>query len=125
MREMKNRVEDIHNCMKSTDNYLEKYQPFNAFCQLFEVLRMALLPEQIAKVQQYEEYRLKLLYEIILQDEGRPLTNFDKKYAIEPAGYTFDFLKDTKSLPKLNAKSRRFILNRPSFTSALRPNGSE
>jgi hypothetical protein len=72
MREMKNRVEDIHNCMKSTDNYLEKYQPFNAFCQLFEVLRMALLPEQIAKVQQYEEYRLKLLYEIILQDEGRP-----------------------------------------------------
>ena len=86
---------------------------------------MALLPEQIAKVQQYEEYRLKLLYEIILQDEGRPLTNFDKKYAIEPAGYTFDFLKDIKSLPKLNAKSRRYILNRPSFTSALRPNGSE
>jgi hypothetical protein len=32
MREMKNRVEDIHNCMRSTDNYLEKYQPFNAFC---------------------------------------------------------------------------------------------
>jgi len=32
MREMQNRVEDIHNCMRSTDNYLEKYQPFNAFC---------------------------------------------------------------------------------------------
>jgi hypothetical protein len=32
MRDMKNRVEDIHNCMRSTDNYLEKYQPFNAFC---------------------------------------------------------------------------------------------
>jgi hypothetical protein len=32
MRKMQNRVEDIHNCMRSTDNYLEKYQPFNAFC---------------------------------------------------------------------------------------------
>jgi len=56
---------------------------------------MALDPNQIDKVKLYEEYRLKQLYEIILQDEGRPQTNFDKKYAVEPVGYTFDFLKDT------------------------------
>jgi hypothetical protein len=30
--------------MKSTDNYLEKFLPFNLFCQQFEVLRMALDP---------------------------------------------------------------------------------
>jgi len=44
MKNMRVRVEDIHNCMRSTDNYLEKYQPYNAFCQLFEILRMALEP---------------------------------------------------------------------------------
>lgn len=42
MKEVRIKVVDIHNCMKSTDNYLEKYQPFNAFCQLFEILRIAL-----------------------------------------------------------------------------------
>jgi hypothetical protein len=28
---VQNKVEDLSNCLKATDNYLEKYQPFNAF----------------------------------------------------------------------------------------------
>lgn len=44
MKAQQNKIEDLTNCLKSTDNYLEKYQPFNAFCQLFEILRMALDP---------------------------------------------------------------------------------
>jgi len=56
----------VHNQLKSTDNYLEKYLPFNSFCQLFEVLRMALESDQVKKIRDYEEYRLKQLYEIIL-----------------------------------------------------------
>lgn len=95
MKAQQNRIEDLSNCLKFTDNYLEKYQPFNAFCQLFEILRMALDPMQVAKVKDYEEYRLKQLYEIILQDKGKPLTSFNKEYVMEPVGYTLDFLKDT------------------------------
>ena len=56
----------MHNQLKSTDNYLEKYLPFNSFCLLFEILRMALGSEEIKKIRDYEEYRLKELYEIIL-----------------------------------------------------------
>ena len=56
---------------------------------------MALDPMQIAKVKDYEEYRLKQLYEIILQDTGKPMTSFNKEYVMEPVGYTMDFLKDT------------------------------
>jgi hypothetical protein len=39
---------------------------------------------------------------------------------LEPVGYTLDFLKDTQNLPKLQAKSRKFILGRPSFSSAIK-----
>jgi hypothetical protein len=39
---------------------------------------------------------------------------------LEPVGYTLDFLKDTQNLPKLQAKSRKFILARPSFSSAIK-----
>ena len=31
MKAMQNKVEDLSNCLKATDNYLEKYQPFNSF----------------------------------------------------------------------------------------------
>lgn len=64
--------------------------PFNSFCQLFEVLRLALDGSQINKVKDYEEYRLKELYDIILTDTGDSKTTFNKKYLIEPAGYNFD-----------------------------------
>lgn len=33
MRLIKNKIEDLNNTMKSTDNYLEKFLPFNLFCQ--------------------------------------------------------------------------------------------
>ena len=59
IRETRYKIEDLSNQMQSTDNYLEKYQPFNSFCQLFEILRISLEPEQIKKVKDYEEYRLK------------------------------------------------------------------
>jgi hypothetical protein len=39
---------------------------------------------------------------------------------MEPMGYSLDFLKDTQNLPKLQAKSREFILARPSFSSAIK-----
>lgn len=32
IRDLNNKISDISNNQKSTDNYLEKYQPFNAFC---------------------------------------------------------------------------------------------
>jgi hypothetical protein len=92
---MQVKVQDLSNCLKATDNYLEKYQPFNSFCQLFEILRMALEPDQINKVKDYEEYRMKQLYEIILSDNGQPMTDFDKKYVLEPVSYTLEFLRDT------------------------------
>jgi hypothetical protein len=42
------------------------------------------------KIKDYEEYRLKELYDIILQDVSKPKTSFDKKYVVEPVSYTFD-----------------------------------
>jgi len=33
MRLIKNKIDDLNNTMKSTDNYLEKFLPFNLFCQ--------------------------------------------------------------------------------------------
>ena len=48
------------------------------------------------------------------------MTTFNKEYVLEPVSYTLDFLKDTQNLPKLQAKSRRFILTRPSFSSAIK-----
>lgn len=124
LRELKNQIDDLSNNLKSTDNYLEKYQPFNSFCLLFEILRMALEPESLGKIKDYEEYRLKELYDIILQDEGNPKTSFNKKHIVKPVSYNFDELSDTTSLPKLQAKSRRVIMDRPSITSAIRVNDS-
>lgn len=98
-RTLKNEIVDVYNQLKSTDNYLEKYLPFNNFCQLFEVLRMALESEQIKKIRDYEEYRLKQLYEIILNDKGTPRTTFEKKYVVQPVSYTWEQLSG--EMPKL------------------------
>jgi len=45
-------------------------------------LRLTLEPTQINRVKDYEEYRLKELYDIILSDQGVPRTTFDKKYIL-------------------------------------------
>ncbi len=90
--ELNNKIDDVSNNIKSTDNYLEKYQPFNAFCQLFEVLRITLDGSSINKVKDYEEFRLKELYDVILTDKGDTKTTFNKQYLIEPVGYSFDKL---------------------------------
>lgn len=68
---------------------------------MFEILRMAMDMQQIAKIKDYEEYRLKELYDIILQDEGQPKTTFDKKYLVKPVSFTLEQLSDTQSMPKL------------------------
>ena len=90
---------------------------------MFEVLRLCLDPHTISRVRDYEEYRLKELYDIILQDEGHPRTCFDKKYVIEPAGYDLSqFRGNDQSSVKLHAKNKKFLMGRPSFSSAL-PSG--
>lgn len=71
---------------------MEKYLPFNNFCQLFEVLRLTLEASSINKVKDYEEYRLKELYDIILTDSGETRTTFNKKYVISPVGYELETL---------------------------------
>jgi len=43
---------------------------------------MALEPEKITKIKDYEEWRLRELYDIILSDSGDPKTTFDKKYVV-------------------------------------------
>jgi hypothetical protein len=54
------------------------------------------------------------MYEVILHDKGKIITIFDKKYVAEPLGYSLEELgKTLTNLPKLNAKSRRTILERP------------
>lgn len=63
------------------------------------MLRLTLDGSSINKVKDYEEYRLKELYDIILTDKGETRTTFNKQYMIEPAGYTFDQL--TRSETKL------------------------
>ncbi len=118
IRDLSNKIADVQNNLKSTDNYLEKYLPFNTFCQLFEVLRLTLENVQINKVKDYEEYRLKELYDIILTDQGDTKTNFDKKYVIQPLGYNFDNLAQNET--RINSKSKRFIMGRPSFTSSVK-----
>jgi hypothetical protein len=90
---VRNKIEDIGNCIKSTDNYLEKYQPFNWFCTIFEIVRLALDPIQFLKVKDYEEYRLKEMYELILSDSGE--SNFDKKFTMKPMGYSLLQLKNS------------------------------
>jgi exonuclease VII large subunit len=42
IRLLRNLIDDVHNQVESSDNYLEKYLPFNSFCQIFEILRMTL-----------------------------------------------------------------------------------
>ena len=54
------------------------------------MLRLTLDGSAINKVKDYEEFRLKELYDIILTDKGDLKTTFNKQYTIEPAGYTFD-----------------------------------
>lgn len=78
IKDINNKVNDVQNNLTSTDNYLEKYLPFNSFCQMFEVLRLALDQVQINRVKDYEEYRLKELYDIILTDRGETKTSFNK-----------------------------------------------
>eukprot|EP00347_Sterkiella_histriomuscorum_P009677 403340298 len=120
IKDIKNQVIDVQNNLKSTDNYLEKYLPFNTFGQLFEVLRLTLEASQINKVKDYEEYRLKELYDIILLDQGEAKTTFNKKYIINPVGYELDSL--AKNDAKLQSKSKRFIMGRPSLSSSVKLN---
>jgi hypothetical protein len=61
---------------------------------------------------------LRELYNIILLDIGDPKTTFDKKYVVKPVSHTFEELKNTSQIIKLQAKSRRIILDRPRITSA-------
>ncbi|CDW74166.1 UNKNOWN [Stylonychia lemnae] len=118
LKELNNKCIDVMNNLKSTDNYLEKYLPFNVFCQLFEVLRLTLDQNHIKRVKDYEEFRLKELYDIILTDQGDTKTTFNKKYVIQPVGYNFDELKSNET--KLQSKSKRFIMGRPSLSSSIK-----
>ena len=97
-------VEDIGNALKKTDAYVDRYLPFNMCCTYFEVLRIALEPSQLSKIKDYEEYRLKDLYQRLLEDHER---GFDKTQIKRPTGYELSLL--SKSQVRLNSRNRRIV----------------
>jgi hypothetical protein len=78
--EVKTMISDVFNSLKNTDNYLEKYQPFNWFVQMFDVLRIVLDYPTMGKIKEFEQYKLKEMYDTILTDKGDPKLN--KKFIL-------------------------------------------
>lgn len=77
------RIENINNKIESTDNYIARYLPFNNFCQIIESVKV--VNSQLSRdaqlrerVDNYEKYKMKELYQGILFDDGRAPRQFTK-----------------------------------------------
>ena len=81
------RIEDVNNKLEATDNYIARYLPFNNFCQIIEACKVT--QHQLAKnaelkqrLDNYEKFKMKELYSIILFDDGRAPDQFVKDYLV-------------------------------------------
>lgn len=79
------KIEDVNNKIESTDNYLARYLPFNQFIQVMQVYKQ-LSSDQLKvkkfkeQVDNFEQYKMKQLYEEILFDDGRAPKKFAKDH---------------------------------------------
>ena len=113
------KIDDVYNQLVTSDIYLEKYLPYNNFCQLSEVLHVALEKEQLAKIADYEKTKLQNYLADILMDRGRINRSFDKKPVSMPPEtrpkphYCDCTLKDFENIldkqVKLSKRSTRVI----------------
>lgn len=79
------RIDDVNNKLDSTDNYLARYQPFNNFCQVLECCKVTMAellknPKMKDKFDNYEQFKMKELYSIILFDDGKAPKHFEKDH---------------------------------------------
>eukprot|EP00347_Sterkiella_histriomuscorum_P020570 403337299 len=73
---------DLHNHIKGTDNYVEKYVPFKSLQLLIEGMSMILEKKQVKKLKEFEEKKYKEFHDTILNDDGNP--RGDKIQIIQP-----------------------------------------
>ena len=63
---------DLNNNIKSTDNFMEKYQPIKFLQLLIESLSHILDKKQIKKLEDFQQIKYKSLHGTILEDNGLP-----------------------------------------------------
>mmetsp|Transcript_27706 Transcript_27706/g.26734 ORF Transcript_27706/g.26734 Transcript_27706/m.26734 type:complete len:93 (+) Transcript_27706:920-1198(+) len=76
---------------------------------LFEIFRLVFDTQQMARLKDYEEYKLKELYSVIINDQGSP-RGFNKKQTMKPTGYTLQHLKGLAA--KLTHRNRRILMSK-------------
>jgi hypothetical protein len=79
------KIEDVNNKIESTDNYLARYLPFNQFIQIMQICKQ-FSSEQLKvkkyreQIDNYENFKMKELYDNILFDDGRAPKVFSKEH---------------------------------------------
>ena len=71
MKELQFGCEDIFNRLIATDNYLDKYLPYNTFTQICETFHMVISKDQAKLLEDYESAKMQNYLVDILQDLGR------------------------------------------------------
>ena len=67
------RIDDVNSKIDATDNYIARYLPLNNFCQMLECCRVTADKSRKIrdKIENYEKYKMKELYDNILFDDGK------------------------------------------------------
>ena len=76
VRKSLSEIEDVNNKIEATDNYLARYLPFNTFCNTVDVVKTIVAdliksPKMRQEITNYQQFKMKELYQLILFDDGR------------------------------------------------------
>lgn len=90
VRKSLSEIEDVNNKIEATDNYLARYLPFNTFCNTVDVIKTIVAdliknPKMREQTMNYQQYKMKELYQAILFDDGRA-PKFNKSMLVVDRG---------------------------------------
>ena len=82
----KNSIEDLHNRLKGTDNYIEKYLPFKMVNMISDIMRPTLADQGpvAEKFYEWEERKYRSLHNVVLSDSGTPTLNKKSFFIPDP-----------------------------------------
>lgn len=81
------KITDVNNKLEATDNYIARYLPLNNFCAIIEACKVVQIKlnkdaELRERIDNYEKYKMRELYQNILFDDGRAPKNFNKEHLV-------------------------------------------
>jgi len=111
------RIEDVNNKLNSTDNYLARYLPFNNFCMSMECSKMVFADYVKNKklkenVENYEKWKIKDLYDLILFDDGLAPKHFEKDMLVRDREDINELIKGEVRLTSKNLRGLKHNKNK-------------